>query len=159
MFIYYLPFTLILVQLLPLGATKSARTTRSWNCCKPSCSWPDVANVTNPVTSCDRGNTPLTDYAQTSSCDKPPDGGAFACADQHPWQIDEKTSYGFAAVQLVGEDRSEWCCACYRLTFTSGRLPNRTMVVQAVSLTAPADIDTFDLYVLILSLMVDEGFS
>lgn len=151
MFIPFLLSTFFLTQPLPIEAATSARTTRSWNCCKPSCAWPDVANVTNPVKSCDRTNTPLTDYTRTSSCDKPLDGGAFTCASQHPWQIDDRTSYGFAALQLVGKDRSEWCCACFNLTFTSGLLQNRTMVVQAMSLTGPAETDTFDLYVLLIS--------
>ena len=151
-FIYLLLSILVVNQLSLIHAAKFARTTRSWNCCKPSCSWPDIANITNPVTSCDRDNFPLQDYAQISSCDKPLDGGAFSCADQQPWQIDDKTSYGFAAAQIIGEDRNEWCCACFNLTFTSGRLFNRTMVVQATSLTSPTDADIFDIYVLFSSI-------
>lgn len=150
MFIYLVFSTLLSSQILIVESAKTARTTRSWSCCKPSCSWFGVANVTNPVTTCDRGNTPLEGYTQTSSCDQPTDGGAFACAEQHPWELDDETSYGFAKVQINGQDRRAWCCACYSLTFTSGLLLNRTMVVQAVGVTDSAE-DTFDLLVPMLS--------
>lgn len=32
-------------------------TTRYWDCCKPSCGWPGKASVTNPVKTCDAGNS------------------------------------------------------------------------------------------------------
>lgn len=133
------------------GASVGALTTRSWNCCKPSCSWPEAADVNNPVTTCDKSNVPLESYNQTSSCDKPPEGGAYACADQHPWQVDDTISYGYAAVHLAGADKSTWCCACYELHFNTGvgqsPLLNRTMVVQAVSMTDSVASNTFDLLV------------
>ena len=128
-------------------AVRSAFTTRGWNCCKSSCSWPGVANVTKPVTACNGRNLRLKDYGRSSSCEI---GGAYACADQHPWQIDDTTSYGFAAAEFVGEDITAWCCACYKLTFISGLLQSRTMVVQAVSRTTLKESsDTFALMVCI----------
>lgn len=138
---------LLLLSKTTVETVNSALTTRSWNCCKPSCSWPRVANVTSPVKACDASNNMLTDYEKQSSCDNPTTGGAYACADEHPWQIDDTTSYGFAAVRLEGEDRSTWCCACYNLTFTSGLLLNRTMVIQAVSMVSGIRTNTFDLFV------------
>lgn len=136
----------ILLSLIGVGAetTRSAFTTRSWNCCKPSCSWSGVANVTQPVTACDTTNIPLSDPKVQSSCDG---GDAYACANLSPVQINETMSYGFAGVQLEGEDKSGWCRACYGLTFTSGLVRNRTMVVQAVSLVTGTQVNTFDLFV------------
>ena len=144
------PLSLAIILFLSentVGATKSARTTRSWNCCKPSCSWQRVANVSNPVKVCDASNNMLADYEKPSSCDNPTAGGAYACADEQPWQIDDALSYGFAAVSLQGQDKSTWCCACYNLTFTSGLLRNRTMVIQAVSAVSGLEDNTFDLFV------------
>ncbi|KAL8674350.1 MAG: hypothetical protein Q9168_001210 [Polycauliona sp. 1 TL-2023] len=73
-------------------------------------------------------------------CDKASTGGGYACADQYPWQVNDTTSYGFAAVHLGEADKSAWCCARYPLDFTSelvqNPLQNRTMVVQAVSVTS-----------------------
>ena len=145
----YLSFLLLLyTRLLKAGAAGSANTTRSWNCCKHSCSWPGAGNVSRPVKTCDRSNSIRADYVNASSCD---DGGeAYACADLQPWPIDNTTSYGFAAVQLSGETEKAWCCACYNLTFTSDVLQNRKMMVQAVSSTS-GDSSTFDLQVGVLS--------
>lgn len=151
MLVYLSFFILLHTRLLKIGAAKTALTTRSWNCCKHSCSWPGVGNVSSPVKTCDRGNTPLplTDYAKPSSCNNPPDGGAYACAHLQPWQ-NNTISYGFAAIQLAGENATAWCCACYSLTFTSGLLQNRRMVVQAVSITTSASNNAFDLQVRML---------
>ena len=143
----YLSFLLLLyTRLLKAETAGSANTTRSWNCCKHSCSWPGAGNFSNPVKTCDRSNIALADYASSSSCG---DGGAYACADLQPWRIDDTTSYGFAAVQLPGETTT-WCCACYKLIFTSGNLQNHKMVVQAVSKTDGV-YNTFDLQVGVIS--------
>lgn len=139
------------ISISTTGASVGALTTRSWNCCKHSCSWLGVVNVSKPVTTCDKNNVPLEDYNQPSSCDDPFEGAAYACADQHPWQVDDTISYGYAAVQLGGADKSTWCCACYELQFNTGvgqsPLLNRTMVVQAVSMTNSVASNTFDLLV------------
>ena len=44
-------------------------TTRYWDCCKGSCSWTGKASVSNPVTTCDIDDSPLTDYTAASGCD------------------------------------------------------------------------------------------
>lgn len=46
-------------------ASGTGTTTRYWDCCKPSCAWPgkaELASGSNPVTTCDIKDNPLTDY-------------------------------------------------------------------------------------------------
>ncbi|OQO11944.1 hypothetical protein B0A48_03671 [Cryoendolithus antarcticus] len=40
----------------------SGITTRYWDCCKASCSWPGKASVSSPVALCDKNDSPLSDY-------------------------------------------------------------------------------------------------
>lgn len=126
------------------GDAGSASTVRSWDCCKPSCSWKGAADVSAPVAACDGTNQILKNFDEDSSCGG---GKAYLCANQQPWQIDARTSYGFAAVQLQGQDRSAWCCACYHLTFTSGHAQNQSMVVQAISMSPGNPDNIFNLFV------------
>lgn len=88
----------------------SGSTTRYWDCCKGSCSWPDKADVSNPVTMCDINDRPLTDYNEPSASDG---GNGHMCSDQSPWAVSDDLAYGFAAVNIPGGDESTWCCACY----------------------------------------------
>lgn len=156
---FSIPFLVVLLSLLRItaGIAKTALTTRSWNCCKLSCSWPEVANVSSPLTAYSSSNSPSRVFEQPSSCDKPVDRGAYACADESPLQVDETTSYGFPAVQLAEEDRSAWSCACYKLTLTSGLIQDRAMVVQAVSMIFGIESDTCDLFVCIIHTSLVEG--
>ena len=39
----------------------SGTTTRYWDCCKGSCSWPGKADVSSPVKTCSIKDTPLAD--------------------------------------------------------------------------------------------------
>lgn len=137
---------LLLLAFLPIvaGTAGSAFTTRSWDCCKPACSWNGTADVSAPVAVCDATNKSLRDFDEESSCGS---GNANLCANQQPWQIHATTSYGYAAARLKGQDRSEWCCACYNLTFTSGVVRNHTMVVQAISMLSNTLDNTFNLLV------------
>lgn len=46
-------------------ASGTGTTTRYWDCCKPSCAWPGKAELaagSNPVTTCDIKDNPLTNY-------------------------------------------------------------------------------------------------
>ncbi|KAK3067405.1 hypothetical protein LTR53_015747, partial [Teratosphaeriaceae sp. CCFEE 6253] len=91
-------------------------TTRYWDCCKGSCAWPGKADVSNPITTCDMNDSPITDANAASGCDG---GSAYMCSDQSPWAVSDSLAYGFAAVHIPGGSESSWCCACYELTFTS----------------------------------------
>lgn len=95
---------------LSLAASGTGKSTRYWDCCKPSCSWPGKADVSNPVTTCDKNNNPLTDYNAKSGCDS---GTSYMCASQIPWAVNSALAFGFAATAISGQTESDWCCACY----------------------------------------------
>jgi len=110
----------------------AAVTTRFWDCCKPSCSWDNKASFVKgqPALSCDINEQPLLDANQGTGCNG---GTAFACANTAPWAVNDTLSYGFAAAYLMGGQETTWCCGCYQLTFTSGTVKGKSMVVQATN--------------------------
>ena len=124
--------------------TGSGNSTRGWNCCKPSCSWEGKANVTSPVQTCNKDNTPLNDSSATSACSN---GTAYGCADMSPWQVDNATAYGYATTVITGKQESDWCCTCFELTFTSGPATGRKMTVQSVDTLPDAGFNQFSLSV------------
>lgn len=72
---------------------------------------------------------PIAAAAVTSGCDDTGSGMGFACSDQTPWAINDDLAYGFAAVNPpLGQ-----CCKCYKLTFTSGTVQGKQMIVQATN--------------------------
>ncbi|KAG8974745.1 hypothetical protein FRC05_006905 [Tulasnella sp. 425] len=129
---------------LSAHAASSGVTTRYWDCCKTSCAWSGKAAVTHAVTTCDKSNNPLTDVNATSGCDG---GSAFACADNSPKVISDTLAYGFAAVNLSGQTEADWCCSCYKLTFTSGPVVGKTMIVQASNTGGDVGGAQFDLMI------------
>lgn len=94
------------------AASGSGTTTRYWDCCKGSCGWTGKASVSNPVTSCDIHDSPLSGYADKSGCTS--GGTAYMCSSQSPWAVNDNLALGFAAVSIAGGTESSWCCACYK---------------------------------------------
>lgn len=43
------------------GQSGSGKTTRYWDCCKPSCAWSGKAAVSHPVNTCNANNQVLSD--------------------------------------------------------------------------------------------------
>lgn len=130
---------LVLLRLAVLSSAQSdsidsvfgpatARTTRYWDCCKPSCSWKNKAPFSNPIQSCDIDSKPLLDDTRGTGCNG---GNAFACPSNSPWAVNDTFSYGFVGTFLVGGDESKWCCSCYHLNFTSGPAKGKSMIVQS----------------------------
>ncbi len=147
-------FTLAtLTALAPLIITASAQasgsgsTTRYWDCCKPSCAWPGKGSLAKgPLGTCDRSDNPLNDGGSTrSGCDA--GGSAYMCSSHSPWAVDDNLSYGWAAVRINGQTESDWCCACYELTFTSGPVNGKKMVVQATNTGGDLGQNHFDIAV------------
>jgi hypothetical protein len=89
----------------------TGKTTRYWDCCKGSCSWPGKAAVSAPITTCDKNDNPLTDANTPSACDG---GSAYMCSDQSPWAVSDDLAYGFAATNIAGGSEDSWCCSCYK---------------------------------------------
>lgn len=128
-------------------ASGSGTTTRYWDCCKASCGWPlkaSLASGSNPVTSCNANDQPITNYNAVSGCDS---GSTYMCSTQQPWAVSADLSYGFAATTISGGTEASWCCACYELTFTSGPVSGKKMVVQATNTGGDLGSNQFDLAV------------
>ncbi|ERS95964.1 uncharacterized protein SPSK_00893 [Sporothrix schenckii 1099-18] len=127
------------------GADSTGTTTRYWDCCKPSCAWPGKGSLAQgPVATCDKNDKPLNDNGATASgCDN--GGGAFMCSSQAPWAVNDTVAYGYAAVRISGSTESAWCCACYELTFTSGPVQGKKLVVQATNTGGDLGANHFDL--------------
>lgn len=143
--------TKTLLALLPFfvqaraQASGSGTTTRYWDCCKPSCAWPGKATLlsgSSPVTTCDISNTPLTDANAASGCDG---GTAYQCSNESPWAVTDDLAYGYAAVNIAGGSEASWCCACYELTFTSGAVAGKKMIVQATNTGGDLAGNQFDI--------------
>lgn len=103
-----------LLSLLAAASTATAlsgsgRSTRYWDCCKTSCAWSGKAAVSQPVTTCDNNNSPVSSASAPSGCDG---GSAFACANNSPWAVNSNVAYGFAATAIAAE--SQTCCACFK---------------------------------------------
>jgi hypothetical protein len=98
--------------------------------------------VNQPVFACDANFQRITDPNAKSGCDG---GSAFSCADQTPWALNDEFAYGFAATSLAGGSEASWCCGCYELTFTSGPVAGKKMVVQSTSTGGDLGSNHFDL--------------
>ncbi|KAK7985336.1 endoglucanase type K [Apiospora saccharicola] len=129
------------------GASGNGRTTRYWDCCKPSCGWGLKTNSGKFVQTCDKADGPLGGSDTKSGCDNGVSSGAYMCSNQSPWAVNETTAYGWAAVKLAGSNEQTWCCACYELTFTSGPVKGKTMVVQASNTGGDLGQNHFDIAV------------
>ena len=68
------------------------------------------------------------------------------CSDQSPWAVSDSLAYGFAAVSASKPN----CCQCYKLTFTSGRINGKVMVVQTTNTGGDVGSTQFDLAVSLL---------
>lgn len=67
------------------------------------------------------------------------------CSNQIPWAVNDSLAYGYAAVNIQGGSESSWCCACYQLTFTSGAVAGKKMIVQATNTGGDLGSNQFDL--------------
>jgi len=63
------------------------------------------------------------------------------CSDQTPWEVTPDLAYGFAAVSST----KNACCQCYQLTFTSGPVTGKKMIVQATNTGGDVASTQFDL--------------
>jgi hypothetical protein len=61
--------------------------------------------------------------------------------------VSETLAYGYAATTISGGKESTWCCACYELSFTSGAVKGKKMVVQATNTGGDLASNQFDLAV------------
>jgi hypothetical protein len=118
----------------PTGGSQGF-TTRFWDCCKPSCAWPQNAGGKTPAKTCNKQNQPVGSGNQ-SACSG---GDAHACWDMAPWAVSDTKAFAFAAFNGGG------CGTCYELKFTGQSNSNnndpgaksmcgKTLVVQVVNI-------------------------
>ncbi|KAF2466253.1 beta-1,4-endoglucanase [Lindgomyces ingoldianus] len=127
--------------LLPVIADHG-KTTRYWDCCKPSCSWKGKAPVTMPVHTCNKDDQWDWNADLANACGG---GDAFACSNTSPWVGENDVAYGFAAVKLAGKGEDQTCCSCYELKFTTTSIAGKTMIVQAINTGGDLGQNHFDL--------------
>jgi len=111
-------------------AQKAGKTTRYWDCAKVSASWPGKASVTSPVKTCAKDGITVLSATTPGSANG---GAAYTCNNNQPWAVNSTLAYGFAAANLQGLTEANWSCACYELTFNSGPVNGKKMVVQAIN--------------------------
>jgi hypothetical protein len=121
------------VGLPPVVNGKSAKTTRYWDCCKPSCGWRSAVKV------CDKNNNKITDPNAKSGCDA--GGVAFQCWDFAPVEVNSKVSYAWAAFNNQGTQ----CGDCFQLDL-QGALSGKQLVVQVINV-GDGGLDAFDLLI------------
>ncbi|RGP78062.1 endoglucanase type k [Fusarium longipes] len=125
------------------AASGSGHSTRYWDCCKPSCSWSGKAKVSAPALTCDNKNNPITNTNAVNGCEG--GGSAYACTNYSPWAVNDDLAYGFTATKLAGGTEASWCCACYALTFTTGPVKGKKMIVQSTNTGGDLGDNHFDL--------------
>ena len=116
----------------------SGTTTRYWDCCKPSCTWPVNAAADVPldssygsVLSCNKDGTTADSNSKSICLGGGGAGVAYTCVDQMPFE-EGGMLFAFAASNLP------FCCSCYELTFTNTALKDRKMIIQVTNRGGPA---------------------
>ena len=103
--------SIVLIASIAFIFGQSGFATRYWDCCKPSCAWPDNAGG-NVARTCDASMNTINDVYAKSMCEG---GPATACLDQIPMVVNDNLAYAFAASPGAG---SNVCGKCFELTFT-----------------------------------------
>ncbi|KAG4075111.1 hypothetical protein HA402_013513 [Bradysia odoriphaga] len=137
---------IVLISLFAVCSALNGKSTRYWDCCKPSCGWNDKGPFVNkkPVTTCAAdGVTPVGDNVQ-SACNG---GSSYTCNNNQPWAVNSNLAYGFVAGRITGQSEWDWCCACYELTFTSGPVNGKKMVVQVTNTGGDLGENHFDIQI------------
>lgn len=116
-------------------------TTTTWDCCKPSCAWPENAQAggaSGTAATCGMNNQKLSDGASASNaCDG---GTGYSCSSFQPQVNSSTLSFGFA-----GTWSDSNCGKCFQLTWTTGPGKNKRMIVQSVNSGGLKEGD-FDIY-------------
>lgn len=81
------------------------------------------------VQTCDKDNAPLVSFQETTGCNA--GGTSYSCANNSPWAVNDTFSYGFVGAFMKNNTERDWCCGCYALTFTTGPVKGKSMIVQA----------------------------
>jgi len=125
------------------GGSTAGVTTRYWDCCKPSCAWSANVNAAAPVQTCAKDGVSILDVNTQSACNG---GSAYVCNNQQPFVVND-VGYGFAAAAFSGQGLPQYCCTCYNLTFTSGPITGKHMIVQVTNTGSDVGGTQFDIMI------------
>lgn len=137
----FIVLTVVAVGVDSQTAGSPGVTTRYWDCCKASCSWPGKAPVSAPVNNCAKDGTTVVDPNGQNVCGG---GGTstttYMCSNNQPYVINNTLAMGFVAATISGTNKAgnamtetDWCCACYEIIFTSSTVVGKRMVVQVTN--------------------------
>nr|AAR22385.1 cellulase II [Apriona germarii] len=126
------------------GVSGTGKTTRYWDCCKPSCSW--KANLKSksgkPVEACAADGKTVVKESTKSACEE--GAGAYMCSDQQPKVVNSTFALGYVAASFTGGIDVNMCCACLRLKF-QGDLSGKQMIVQVTNTGSDLGSNQFDI--------------
>ncbi|KAI8132779.1 hypothetical protein DS838_001875 [Geotrichum bryndzae] len=124
------------------GKSGTGKTTRYWDCCKPSCSWSGKADVSSPVAACKADGKTISDVNDQSGCNG---GDSYMCSNQQPFALNSTLAFGFVAASMVGYGESNMCCTCVLLTFNDGPVAGKQMVAQVTNTGSDLSSNHFDI--------------
>src|SRR5574344_1396307 len=131
-------------SLLESGGSGTGWSSRYWDACKPSCSWPGNVDTTSEATyqagyrttrNCNIHDIEIPPYTLakavqqywigyqgTNSACGSGSAGAFACTDMAPIEVNDTLSYGYVAGP--GSTSAGACGKCYHIQFNGGNHAN-----------------------------------
>ncbi|KAF5102768.1 hypothetical protein D0Z00_000260 [Geotrichum galactomycetum] len=124
------------------GKSGTGKTTRYWDCCKPSCSWSGKADVSSPVAACKADGKTISDVNDQSGCNG---GDSYMCSNQQPFALNSTLAFGFVAASMVGYSESNMCCTCVLLSFNDGAIAGKQMVAQVTNTGSDLSSNHFDI--------------
>ncbi|CAG9858131.1 unnamed protein product [Phyllotreta striolata] len=106
----------ITIKKITGGVSGTGNSSRYWDCCKPTCSWPGNVQYKQPVKACKADGKTPNDPENQSGCIG---GQSYTCTQQHCYSKNDTLAYGFVAAQFNGAMTKgrNMCCACVLLTF------------------------------------------
>ncbi|KAL0485749.1 endoglucanase [Acrasis kona] len=141
---YHITSVVLILAVLTVpsfGWDGNAKTTRYWDCCKPSCAWPDNVPTGGAVNSCLKDGYNLAPPNARNICGGGggPGGPNFVCTNQQPFSIGD-ILYAFSASNVE-------CCTCYELQFTDTALAGKTMITQVINKGGDLGQNHFDIQI------------
>ncbi|XP_072379624.1 endoglucanase-like [Diabrotica undecimpunctata] len=119
----------VIIEKIPGGLSGSGTTTRYWDCCKPTCSWPGNVNYKTPVKSCQADGITAINSETQSGC---VGGAAYVCTNQAQRSVNDSIALGFVAAKFINTKRN-MCCSCIVFRFKPAELAHKQMVLQVTN--------------------------
>ncbi|KAG5878797.1 hypothetical protein JTB14_026061 [Gonioctena quinquepunctata] len=110
------------------GVSGWGTTTRYWDCCKPTCSWPGNVEYKSPVRSCKADGVNTQDPETQSGC---VGGQSYICTNQAQFVVNDTLAMGFVAASFLNTKRN-MCCSCVMFSFKN-ELAHKKMILQVTN--------------------------